>query len=100
MAEVASQIATIMSLLKVQESLKPASKTGKVWLGDGLGSILKRVHERMLKWEVMDMNNFSPRSAGDCFISESDTEKLIVLLGFEVSQPRKKPVDDIFTWIL
>ena len=99
MAKVASQTATIMSLLKVQESLNPALKTGRVWLGDGLGSILKHVHECMMKWEVMDMNDFRPRSAGDCSISESDTEKLIVLPGFEVSHPRKKPVDDIFTWI-
>ena len=43
MAKVAGQTATIMSLLK---SLNPASKTGRVWLGDGLGSIPKRVHER------------------------------------------------------
>lgn len=99
MAKVAGQTATIMSLLKAQESLNPASKTGRVWLGDGLGSIPKRVHERMLKWEVMDMNDFRPRSTSDRAISESDTEKLIVLPGFEVSQPRKKPVDDIFTWI-
>ena len=98
-AKVASQTATIMSLLKVQESLNPASKTGRVWLGEGLGSIPKRVHEWMLKWEVMDMNDFRPRAAGDRSISESDTEKLIVLPGFEVSQPRKKPVDDFFTWI-
>lgn len=98
-AKVAGQTATIMSLLKVQESLNPASKTGRVWLGDGLGAIPKRVYERMLKWEVMDMNDFRPRSASDRSVSESDTEKLIVLPGFEVSQPRKKPVDDIFTWI-
>jgi len=32
MAKVASQTATIMLLLKVQESLNPASKTGRVWL--------------------------------------------------------------------
>lgn len=97
--KVASQTATIMSLLKVQESLNPISKPGRVWLGDGLGSIPKRVHERMLKWEVMDMNDFCPRSAGDRCFAESDTEKLIVLPGFEVSQPRKKPVEDTFSWI-
>ena len=34
MAKVAGQTVTIMSLLKVQESLKPALKTGRVWLGD------------------------------------------------------------------
>ena len=46
-AKVAGQTATIMSLLKVQESLHPVSKTGRVWLGDGLGAIPKRVYERM-----------------------------------------------------
>ena len=45
MAKVASQTATIMLLLK--DSLNPASKTGRVWLGEGLGSIPKRVHERV-----------------------------------------------------
>lgn len=65
MAKVAGQTATIMSLLKVQENMNPVSKTGRVWLGDGLGSVSKRVHERMLKWEVMDMNDFRPRSAAD-----------------------------------
>ena len=76
----------IMSLLKVQESLNSASKPGRVELGDGLGAITKRVyHEQTLKWEVMDMNDFHPRSASDRSVSESDTEKLIVLPGFEVS---------------
>ena len=88
-----------MSLLKAQESLNLTSKACRVWLGDGLGSIPKRVHERMVKWEVMDMNDFRPRASGDRAVPESDTEKLIVLPGFEVSQPKKKPVDDIFTWI-
>ena len=45
------------------------------------------------------MNDFRPRSANDWPVSESDTEKLLVLPGFEVSQPWKKPVDDIFSWI-
>ena len=49
MAKVASQTATIMLLLK--DSLNPASKTGRVWLGEGLGSIPKRVHDRVLKWK-------------------------------------------------
>ena len=70
-----------------------------MWLGDGLGTIPKDVYERMLKWEVMDMNDFRPRSANDQPVSDSDTEKLLVLPGFEVCQPRKKPVDDIFSWI-
>ena len=99
MAKVAGQTATIMSLLKAQESLNPASKSGREWLGDGLGTIPKRVYELMLKWEIMDMSDFRPRSANDRPVSDSDMEKLLVLPGFEVSQPRNKPVDDIFSWI-
>lgn len=101
MAKVACQTSTLMSLLKAQGEWGEASKTNRVpvWLGDGLNSIPKRVYERMLKWEVMDMNDFRPRAARDRFVAESDTEKLIVLPGFEVSQPKRKPVDDIFTWI-
>lgn len=41
----------------------------------------------MLKWEVMDMNDFRLRAARDRFVAESDTKKLIVLPG---SQPKRK----------
>ena len=45
------------------------------------------------------MADFRPRSAGDPPTSETDMEKLMVLPGFEVSQPRKKPVNNFITWI-
>ena len=68
-------------------------------MGDGLGSIPKRVHDRMLKWEVMDMNDFRPKSASKRFIADPETERLVVLPGFEIAQPKKKPVNNIITWI-
>ena len=96
---VAQQTNTLMSLINAHESLNVASKGSRIWLGEGLGSIPKRVHERMLHWEFMDMADFRPRSSTDPIISETDTEKLVVLPGFEVSQPRKKPVNNFITWI-
>ena len=59
-ARVVQQTNTLMSLINAHESLNVASKTSRVWLWEGLGSILKRVHERMLQWEFMDMVEFSP----------------------------------------
>ena len=91
---VAQQTNTLMSL-----SLNMASIALRVWLWEGLGSIPKRVHKRMLRWEFMDMADFRPRSSMDPATSETDTEKLVVLPGFEVSQPRKKPVDNFISWI-
>ena len=86
---VAQQTNTLMSLIKAHESLEGSTKSSRIWLG-GLRSIPKRVHDRMLQWEFMDMSDFCPRSATDAATVDADTEKLMVLPGFEVSQPRKK----------
>ena len=96
---VAQQANTLMSLINAHKSLSVASKGSRVWLGEGLGSILKRVHERMIHWEFMDMADFRPCSLMDPTTVETDTEKLVVLPGFEVLQPRKKPVNNFITWI-
>ena len=86
-----------MLLMKAHESFSATTKALKVWLGEGLGSIPKRVHK--LRWEHMDMSDFHPRSSLDQTTSKTDMEKLVVLPGFEVSQPRKKPVNDCITWV-
>ena len=96
---VAQQTNTLMSLIKAHESFEGSSKSSRIWLGEGLGSIPKRVHDCVLQWEFMDMSDFRPRSATDAATVDADTEKLVVLPGFEVSQPRKKPVNNFITWI-
>ena len=88
-----------MLLMKAHESFSATTKALKVWLGEGLGSIPKRMHEHMLWWEYMVMSDFRPRSSLDQTTSETDMEKLVVLPGFEVSQPRKKPVNNCITWV-
>ena len=96
---VVQQTNTLMSLINAHESLNVASKTSIVWLGEGLGSIPKRVHERMLRWEFMDMADLRPRSSAEPALAETDTEKLVILPGFEVSQLWKKPVNNFITWV-
>ena len=59
----AQQANTLMSLISAHENLSRSPKGARVWLGEGLGSISKRVHKRMLRWEFVDMADFRPRSA-------------------------------------
>ena len=96
---VAQQTSTLLSLLVAHDTLEASQKSTRVWLGEGLGSIPKRVHARMVKWEYVDMQDFRPRSASDQSFVDADTEKLVVLPGFEVSQPHKKPVNNVITWV-
>ena len=98
-AQMAQQTNTLMSLITAQENLSVASKGSRVWLGKGLGSIPRKVHEHMLRWEFMDMADFRPRLLADPTSVDTDTEKLVVLPSFEVSQPHKKPVNNFITWI-
>jgi hypothetical protein len=49
----------LMSLFASQSALASATQAKKVWLGDGLGSVTAKVHERMWKWEFVDMEEFA-----------------------------------------
>ena len=95
---IAQQASTLISLLSAQSSTCSSAKAQQVWLGDGLGSLPKRIHDRMVKWEMMDMQDFCPRLTTHVF-QESETQALVALPGFELTQPRKKPIDNIITWV-
>ena len=95
-ATIAQQASTHISLLSSQSGLASSSKSPRVWLGDGLGSLPKRIHERMIKWEFMEMQDFRPRSSPQTF-QEGETQTLVALPGFELAQPRRKPIDNIIT---
>ena len=97
--KVAQQANTLMSLLNANAEWNTPAKASRVWLGEGLGSIPKRVHDRILRWEYVDLADFLIRSSLDWSSSELETEKLVVLPGFEVSQTRKKPVSNIVMWV-
>lgn len=94
----ARQTSSLMALLNTQAVWDGPAKAARVWLGEGLGSLSKRTYDKMLRWEFMDLGEFRPRTATDKLELEGDTEKLVVLPGFEVSQAKKKPVNNIITW--
>ena len=54
-AQLATQASSLMALLTSRAALDTPSKSSKIWLGEGLGSIPKRTYDRMMKWEFIDM---------------------------------------------
>ena len=97
-AWIARQTSSLMALLNCRDKGSVAAKASQVWLGEGLGSLPKRTYDRMVKWEFMDMAEFRPRTITDRTSTEGDTEKLVALPEFEVTQAKKKPVNNIIVW--
>ena len=97
--EVANQAFSWLALLTARATEWDSPSRSKLaWLGEGLGSISKRVYDKMMKWEFVDMAELRPRSMLNRRALESDTQHLIVFPGLEVSQPRKKPIRNIMVW--
>ena len=97
---VAKQESALIACLTSWEAPGAQSKSSKVWLGEGLGSISKRTYDRMIRWEFINMGNFQQSITVEKMTLEAETHiKLIVFLGFVVSQARRKPVTDIITWV-
>ncbi len=98
-ARLARQTASLMALLGARDNIGATEKTSKVWLGEGLGSVLKRTYERAMRWEFIDLAELKPRTAADRIIPESETQKLLVLPGFEIAQAKRKPITGVVTWV-
>jgi len=69
-----------------------------VYLGEGLGTISKKLHERMRRWEFVDLEELKPKYGGEVPLAVEEPEKLVVLLGFGLAQSKRKPVLPILTW--
>jgi len=94
----AKQASSLVALLSSQAESGASMKAQKVWLGEGLGSVPKRTYEKAIRWEFVDLAEFRPKTLMEKFAMESDTQKLVVLPGFEVAQAKQRPVTDIITW--
>ena len=87
-----------MALLQTGAGAQGPSRLSKVWLGQGLGSVAKRTHDRMMRWEYVDLGELRPKNLLEKGTQEAETQKLVVLPGFELAQARQKPMPDIVTW--
>ena len=91
---------SVMSLLFPQAELV-ASKQAKVWVGDGLPAIPKKLHTRILNWECIDLAELRPvgRAPLDKMNPVPDPQHFIIMPGMEVTRATKKSMEDILTWV-
>ena len=108
------------SPLQMPIAWKPCSKTGPyqerdappifqrvgyvivhlgIWIGDGLPAIPKRVYDRMINWEFVDLAELKPAGVLESLHLEPDPQRYIILPGLEVARARKKPIEEIGQWI-
>ena len=88
---------SIMSLILPQ--VEHGARQPKVWVGDGLPPIPKKLHERILKWEFIELSELLPSGALERVQPELEPQKFIIMPGLEVARPRKKPIESITQWI-
>ncbi len=79
--------------------MAPTAKPPKVWVGEGLPTIPKRLHDRIVGWEFIDLAEIRPVGPLDGLNPEPDPQKFVILPGLEVARAKKKVVQDINTWI-
>ena len=94
----ATQMASLMALLQARADPLLLAKQARMWLGPGLGSVAKKVYEKIVKWEFVDMAELRQKSPGEKLPADSDTQRLVVLPGFELAQAKQKPINNIFMW--
>lgn len=88
-----------MSLLLPQADATTTAKAPKVWVGEGLPTIPKRLHDKIIGWEFVDLAELKPAGPLDSLNPEPDPQKFVILPGLEVARAKKKQVHDIHTWI-
>ena len=67
------------------------ARSSRVWLGEGLGAVSKKVYDRVLRWEYIDLQDFKPKTGAEKDVAGIECEKLVMLPGLEVAQSRRKP---------
>ena len=70
----------------------------KVCVGAGLPSIPRRVHDRMLKWEYVNLAEFRPPGTLEAINPKPDPQQYAVIPGLELASAKKKLIQCIHTW--
>ncbi len=75
------------------------TKQARVWVGDGLPTIPRKVHERILKWDFVDLGDLRPLGALEKLNQEPDPLKFVIMPGLEVARAKKSQITDIQRWV-
>ena len=90
---------SLVNLWLPQATQGGAGKTQKVWVGDGFPPIPKKVHDRIIAWEYVDLGDLRQAGTWEALNPEPDPQQVVILQGIEVARAKRKPVKDIYTWI-
>ena len=74
-------------------------KGSRVSLGDGLGTVPKKVYEEMVKWEFVHLAELKVKSGLEKEVLDLEDDKVMVLPGFEVTQARRMPIKSFWVWV-
>ena len=74
------------------------SRPSYVSVGNGFPPLTKRLVERILALEFVDMADLRPAQWQEVLDPEPDPRRYVILPGLEVARAKKKPVKDIRTW--
>jgi hypothetical protein len=66
----------------------PGARENKVWIGDGLPAIPKKVYEKIANWEFVDLAELKPAGTLDAINPDPDPQKYIILPGLEIARAR------------
>ena len=74
-------------------------KGSRVWIGDGLGMVLKKMYDKMVRWEFVDLAELKVKSRLEKEVLDLEEDKVVVLPGFEVTQARRRPIKSFWVWV-
>ena len=75
------------------------SREQKVWIGNGLPAIAKKVQEKIMNWEYVELAELRPTGTLDTLNRKTEAQKYIIMPGLEITQANCKPIKNISTWV-
>ncbi len=88
----------LLQLLFLQRE-ESVAKRARVWIGDGLPTVPKKLVERIQKWDYVNLGELRPMGTIEKLNPEPDPFKFVIMPGLEVARARKKPIVEIGQWI-
>lgn len=81
-----SKEAAVRPVLANITTAQESGKTQKVWVGDSFLPIPKKVHERIIAWEYVDLGDLCQAGTWETLNPEPDPQQVVILQGMEVTR--------------
>lgn len=93
-----SLVAQLSALL--QAGMAQQSSSDRVAIGAGFPTIPRKLLEKMLRWEFIELAELLPQaSAHDAATPEADPQRFVLFPGCELIKPKKRQITTINDWV-